>query len=228
MNDEKKIGFPIHLPGWLEEIIGHNHIPKLELTQFSTFLSQQKLIKISLEGLPGGGKSSILKHFKQYKSVDCFDQFETSIDHASPSQVQYIRNDIVKSHLAQASKKRFVLSDRDFLSTLAFLYATSSINKDHAYEILNEYYTMLLGRDLVLADIYIYLKVPRDQALIRKNRIANSESAWCNLDFLNRMSDFYDQVFDKLKHLSFVIEIDTNSTSLSQAIAKITNIIKSI
>ncbi len=228
MNDEKKISFPIHLPGWLEEIIGHNHTPPLELVQFGTFLHQQKLIKISLEGLPGGGKSSIVKHFRQYDTIDCFNQFETSIDSSSFDQVQYIRNDIVKSHLAQASKKRFVLSDRDFLSTLAFLYATSSMNKDHAYEILNEYYSMLLGRDLVLADIYIYLKVPQDQALIRKNRIANSESVWCNLDFLNRMSDFYDQVFDKLQHLSFVIVIDTNSTSLSQAITKITNIIKSI
>jgi thymidylate kinase len=70
-----------------------------------------------------------------------------------------------------------------------------------------------LVADLIIPDIYIYLKVNIDNSLFRKNRENNRENTWSSKRFLERMTFFYDEFFRFMKKNTIVIEIDTNNIS---------------
>jgi thymidylate kinase len=217
---------PIALPPWLFEIITHGNGECLELKDFKDWYKNQKRIKIALEGLPGAGKTSILNSLCKQKDICLLQQFEVAIDAKIDDQLQYINNDVFKSCLTQKTSSRICVLDRDFTSTLAFNYAKSRMNGSAEYSSLLTRYKEMLGTELVLLDIYVYLRLTPELSIARKKR--EQDSIWSNPEFLTYLKEFYDDYFDYLKHIAFVVEINTADESLEKAIKHVKKIIRGL
>ncbi len=216
----------ITLPPWLIEVITHGSGECLELKNFKKWYKTQKRVKIVLEGLPGAGKTSILNSLRRQKDICVLQQFETTINSEINNQQQYRNNDLFKSKRAQNTANRICVLDRDFISTLAFDYAKTKMGRPIDYSPSLTQYKEMFGTELILADIYIYLRLTPELSIARKKM--NRDSVWSNPEFLTYLKEFYDDYFDYLKHIAFVVEIDTAKGPLEKSIEHVKRIIRGL
>ena len=200
----------IQLPSWRQEIIDNGGGEPVQPTANMDFLAQQERARIVLEGLPGGGKTTIAEQ------LGGIPQFPSIVNHATQNQAPYIQNDIYKSRLTDTMHGP-VLLDRDFTSTLAFAYARDQVEGTTYYPAIKTCYQELLGTRLKLGDIYIWLDVSTQESLRRKHDKNHGHPYWGDETFLEAMNEFYTKHFEHLQHITNVVKIDTNKTTNPEA-----------
>ncbi len=221
--------YPIQLPSWLNEIIINGQPEKINLDDFLSWRKKiNQPIIIAVEGLPGAGKTGLMNELKNVAGIKTINQFEIEIDSLKNNgHLQYLKNDIYKSLLANQRTEGIVVMDRDFSSTLAFAYAKSSLDNTNDYDLINEYYKKLIGAELKTADIYIYLSVDPKVSISRKQS-ESRDPLWNNIQFLQHMQEFYDNYFDYMKFIAPVIRIDTMQFDQTCIIDKVLTLINNV
>ncbi len=147
------------LPLWLTEAINkgrYRRAPSKMSENFSYIEIKKKGVQkfivqeiIALEGMPGAGKSTYIKHLKKYKRVGTLNQL--IVKHKMVQNGYFKQSK--KFLLAEANKlkrverlsKTFekIILDRSFLSTLAYCYAKSKIYNDKNYQRLLIFYSKI-------------------------------------------------------------------------------------
>jgi hypothetical protein len=136
----RKIKFPIENPPWLLEIIKNKGIKDITIKSSFDFLVSKQKLKISIEGIPGGGKTSLVEFIRKKKIGDIIGQYVIQVDLKDlDNKIQYINNDRLKDHLYIASKAGITIFDRDFISTIAYEYSLGKKNSKY-YDLLVDYY----------------------------------------------------------------------------------------
>jgi thymidylate kinase len=153
-------------------------------------------IVIALEGLPGGGKTSLVSFLRQRlsTSVRTVPQIIYSGSRRTwPLEQYYLENDIRK----YARAKRFngkgfsVIMDRSVLSTLAYTAAFDKVNGTNNYPYLAARFSQLVRNSKFgLPDIWIYIKITPTISAARKKRNPRHDHIWDNQKFLREMDHF--------------------------------------
>lgn len=162
-----------------------------------------KKFLIAFEGLPGGGKTTLIR-----KLAAIFDgEFLGEIaNHSkfSPNQDEYyIESELIKLRRFTMSKKKLVFFDRSFYSMMAYNYGRKMVGMNHIMDLLGDY---LIGSRK--PDLFVYLRI-EDIRLCnkRKNREKNEADVWTREDSLVHIKNYYDNFFKKEKNI-IIIETD--------------------
>lgn len=218
--------FPFKIPLWFQEVMDGGGADEIKFSNFIDYFKNQQNIKIVLEGIPGGGKTTLLNKVTKKYDFLTIGQYANGVKCINNEDC--IENDLLKDNLFKSSKSHITFMDRDFVSTMAYSYAVLR-EKDSTNNYVTNLYTSLLGEKLFLADIYFYLKVSPDISLRRKDRFKNNmDSEWGNADFLIKMQEYYDNFFNTLKYFTCVIEIDTHNKSLSDVENEVCDVINKL
>ncbi len=165
---------------------------------------------ISLEGLPGSGKSTILNMLSEkYATVE-----EIVIDEGNFSDLRseksiYILNDLQKMLKArQAGGISFI--DRYFPSTIGYEYVKLKNGQENEYYFALENIMPHIESGLV-PNLYIFIETDIEKSLERKRDI-NENNIWGNRNDLHLMNEFYNYYFEYLEPNTRVARISNNQT----------------
>ena len=185
----------------------------------------------ALEGLPGGGKTSILQKLKKLDHVLCIDQIlPGNPDSDEDLDFDFILNsDKLKSQICYNSVRKTIVLDRSCLSTIAYHW---SFDKRYSTQTLpstlNVYKKCLSIRELFIPEWIIILQTSTELSLIRKNRFVKANQAsinpWSDANFLNWMQKFYLNLSDRTfverllgeKFTSKILMLDTINNSVEE------------
>ena len=150
---------------------------------------QSNLRIFVLEGLPGAGKTSILKNLSQ--EVFIIDEI---LNPMIVSEVSYLENDFRKLDRAKQSGG-VALIDRCYPATLAHNYARFYLDgSSDYYELLSKLCQYKLS-GAVAPDAYIYIQINPETSLRRKGRPFNPNNIWTSPEHLRIMSKYYEYYF---------------------------------
>ncbi|HHP1111519.1 MULTISPECIES: hypothetical protein [Bacillus cereus group] len=185
-------------------------------------------MNIVFEGLPGAGKTSIIKELiksKKLKNIKILLEYLPEVTGDREDISFYISNEKKKSDYFSKNKDSILLCDRYWQSSAIYCGATSNgldIND------LKTLYFMLHREHLEDNYIYVYLKVSTEVSL-RRAQTPDVSNMWATPSFSERCSKLYELVFDNIenidKNVRKKIMIDTSSNSLSTTVAIIENLI---
>lgn len=194
---------------------------------------------ITIEGLDGSGKTTVLEHIKVFLEKESY-PIELTREPGGTEKSEAIRNiilngsidkrtevllfaasrreHVVKKILPALNKGKIVISDRFLDSSIAYQVFARQVAYEEVMKI-NEFATENLTPDLTL-----YFDVDVKIALTRtKNRVDNNALDNEKLDFYQKVKDGYDNLAQK--NQSRIIKIDANQP-LENVIEKTLNIIK--
>lgn len=142
---------------------------------------------ISLEGLPGSGKTTLANNLCNKNTF--IEMVKEIIDNRNDPNEQsyYIESDLLKYKKAKKilKKKHSVIMDRSFLSTLAFNSAHDKVfqtkNFDNVFAKFQEHKTSFFD-----PCVYVHIKTPLDKSISRKKRGLHSGEIWTNKEFLKQ------------------------------------------
>lgn len=179
---------------------------------------------VLIEGMPGAGKTSVISFMKS-KRNEFHVQDETYFNEVTLTE-NYIETEI--KYLEEAASKsktisvnQINLSDRGFISVLAYCYALERVDcsKSRLYETLyNRCRNMIMEGKLILPDILIVLMIDTQISKRRRDNYKYNEEykIWFRDDFLNAFSEFYnDRKFLSLYN-GPVLTLDTTNKSIAQ------------
>lgn len=194
---------------------------------------------ITIEGLDGSGKTTVLEHIKVFLEKENY-PIELTREPGGTEKSEAIRNiilngsidkrtevllfaasrreHVVKKILPALNKGKIVISDRFLDSSIAYQVFARQVAYEEVMKI-NEFATENLTPDLTL-----YFDVDVKIALTRtKNRVDNNALDNEKLDFYQKVKDGYDNLAQE--NQSRIIKIDANQP-LENVIEKTLNIIK--
>lgn len=147
---------------------------------------------IVLEGLPGAGKSTILRMLE--KDYHCVSELSNSDQLVDTSESDYMSYDLAKIKSARNSGK-LAFVDRGYPSTLAWNHALMVVNGE------SEYYSLLSRLEVakreghVSPDLYVYLTISPELSLSRKLRKASQADIWTQKKYLEVTAKYYPAYF---------------------------------
>jgi thymidylate kinase len=167
---------------------------------------------IVLEGIPGTGKTTLSKDLAAsigllYYSEHIFinEMFEYNTRYTLDSESIYLLHWEVKWRLSRLIKKTCIF-DRNHLSTLAYNYAKSKMEKNENYfsKVLSWYRERRRINSLKEPDCYFILDVDPSISLSRQPQSRNR--IWRTEDGLNYSRDFYSS-FENLLDIGKDVEV---------------------
>lgn len=179
---------------------------------------------VLIEGMPGAGKTSVISLIKSIE--DGFHvQDETYFDEATlpenyvETEVKYLEDSASKSKTISANQIN--LSDRGFISVLAYCYALESVDssKKGLYEILyNRCRDMITEGTLILPDILIVLMIDAQISKRRRDNYKHNEEykMWFKDDFLNAFYKFYNEKKFLSLYNGPILTLDTTEKEITQ------------
>jgi thymidylate kinase len=189
---------------------------------------------IAFEGMPGAGKTtiidSLLKDNLLSESTMIPEPYIGKLDGLSGSK-SYLDLEIDKLNKINDLKNHYnnILLDRTFLSTLAYSYAKSKINRgtDEYLDLLN-YFEYLDNKYNLLRPTHLfYLDVAIPESLKRREKFSEIDefNNWFDSEFLKHFSEFYSQNINKFNMPKYIL-IDTNNLSKDAVTEKVVSILK--
>lgn len=179
---------------------------------------------IVLEGLPGGGKTTLLGELKD-TDIYTIDQILPFRPDDSKLTVSYIKkSDFLKTSRFLDSNESNVLTDRYYVSTLAYHWSYDKVFHANTYKNIYKWYKKSLKDGFLIKPFLTFLIVVSPSlSLERKNRIndLNSDNPWVRKDFLDFLNAYYKFFYAEIESKTRVIIIDGTLSLL-----KIKNIIK--
>lgn len=154
--------------------------------------------RIVLEGLPGAGKTSLVRSIT--RAFDCpfvpeWVADETMLRQFPGKMPFYLFNDTLKEQHANHYDTPLLVMDRHYHGALAFLAA----NKDaDARESENEYRQQIVQSNLCPADLTLVFNITEDISIQRQPRAAKLERAFGDKQALKKMSDYYMTIKDAI------------------------------
>ncbi len=174
---------------------------------------RKKKRTICLEGLPGGGKTSLTDLFKKNKHYSVVNEIIAKIPE-KPNQEFFLKNDKLKAIKAKKLPMDTIV-DRGFASSLAYDYARYKIEDNYEiFETSLKYYNDAKSNNL-LPDIILYLTLGVNCSLRRKNRKA-SENIWTNASYLYIIKEFYDSHMPKYFPNTKIIHIPSEEMNIKE------------
>ena len=165
-----------------------------------------------MEGIPGAGKTAILKHFGQDSNILNVDQIlpaEPGFDQAMPISF-YFRSDELKTTECLESKKSLCLLDRYYASTLAFYWAFDKLKRTAKYnQAIRWYFRSLDAGKIVKPFAVIYIDVPLALSFSRKGRQSekNFNNLWMNEKFLGYFRKYYDLFYAEVEPQTKIVRL---------------------
>jgi len=169
---------------------------------------------VVFEGFPGCGKTSLINLLalksNMAKVPEILDQGNLWKNaRESEDQNFFWFNDVAKMRLAKRSINRITLVDRGYASTMAYNYAKSIFEDDKKYlDILGKYYKDIVDKNLV-ANTYIYLKLPISKTFERKGRTVKKGDPWRDPSYLKEIEMFYDMFFKEIEKDAQIFEFNS-------------------
>lgn len=184
---------------------------------------------VILDGVPGGGKTTLTEHFKNEGIYIVPELVDHSLANKEDNFDYYIISDFIKMSIASLERFRGknVVMDRGPISTLAFTFAHDEIYGTKRYEELLKIFKYEFSRNIdnkYISNFLYYIDL--ETSLKRKNRSLtdNRADSWFYKPFLEVFFDYYKDIdthsgkFEGI--LGEIIVIDGN-TNLEQSIEKI-------
>ncbi len=159
-------------------------------------LKEPKRIVVALEGLPCAGKTTFFLEFqKNNPQFFCVPELfinpiegESSVE----TRVRYAQAEIEKQKRVRDIKKN-ILTDRSFLSTIAFSYAKYKTTGDNADYFFNLTFLKKEQSNIILPDFVVIFAITPQESIERRRRLIRDETLafWKDGIFLQHFSDFY-------------------------------------
>ena len=176
---------------------------------------------IAIEGMPGAGKTTVIKNIISNNLLrNCValpEVYIRGLDDTSESKM-YLNSEVNKSEQINYLKSQYnnILLDRTFLSTIAYRYARSKLNKhmDEYFKLL-KYFTGIDNKNNFIRPTHLfYLDVDISESIKRRKRFSKVEefNNWFNLSFLKYFSEFYNLNISKFDMPECVFLDTTNLT----------------
>jgi len=184
-------------------------------------------VKIIFEGLPGAGKSTVIRHISDKFNLPNIPEF-VCFSEENWRKFGYIRpfyqvNDEAKEFLSGLFMPSPILIDRHYASTLAYSYALSAhFGTD---PITGENFTMnylwyrqsILDSRLSSPDLVFYLDISPKTSIKRQPRAGKLDYVWGNEDSLEIVRSYYHQFYAVDEPHVHLIQID-GEISLSKVL----------
>lgn len=212
------------MPLWLKEIVKRGFEPKknfkLSKGLFSYVESNTRELMVqpdqlifALEGIPGSGKTTILKHFS-LRNIECVQQMlPQEIKDGQPLEF-FERSEELKTEQVITSKYRIALLDRYYVSTLAFYWAADQLLGTNNYDKVFQWYlTSISNKKIIKPFIVFYFKTKLSSSFLRKNRTpsSNSSDIWLSEEFLSLFDKYYLYFYKEIEPNTKLIVVDTDN-----------------
>ena len=213
-----------NIPQWLREVMNRGFKATRTYRDFDHALFAyinpgSRIIKpipnkkvFVLEGVPGAGKTAVLKHFRQDGNILTVKQIlpaEPEFDQAMPISF-YFRSDELKTAKCLESDRSLCLLDRYYTSTLAFYWASDRLKRTAKYNQAVRWYHKSLGTGKIVKPFaVIYIDVPLALSFSRKSRHSekNFNNLWMNEKFLNYFKKYYDLFYAEIEPQTKIIRL---------------------
>lgn len=153
---------------------------------------------IYIEGISCSGKTDLVTKLGEKLNDSSVVHELSNISLGAPITTQLCRiNDEKKASLShtRAKTKRYVISDRSYVSTLVYSFIEDKITRSGIYnETLNWYLSSIVCGKLTQPDLFIYMNIPSNIALSRAEDLGREveKYAWYQQpDEALRYYDFY-------------------------------------
>lgn len=175
-------------------------------------------VVIALEGLPGGGKTTLAKQLATEFDGEYIPEI-ISNDKFKPDQDEYyIESELLKAKNAVSTSKKFCFLDRNYISMLAYNYGKKANNIENIYELLIKRF-----KDLSEPDLYVYLKITDVSVCNQRKGVADRNQVWVDINNLEKIKEYYENFFSSKKN-KIVISVD--ELGLDEAYKLIVNYLK--
>lgn len=184
---------------------------------------------VILDGVPGGGKTSIAEHFKNKGIYMVPELVEHSLSDKRNDFDYYIISDLIKVNIASFARfsGRNVVMDRGPMSTLAFTYAYDQVHGTKRYGQLLKIFRHQFSKNLDsnhTLNILFYLDLETSLKRKKRNLIEDKVDLWLYKPFLRVFFNYYKNINihrnDFGDILGKIIVIDEGIT-IEQSIQKI-------
>jgi thymidylate kinase len=183
---------------------------------------KKKSFIVSLEGLPGSGKTTVLnKLSEEYITVKEVVINENNFANLKREKYMYILNDVHKiimaaekifkkseSRLAEENFEGVAFMDRYFPSTIGYEYVKLKNNQKNDYYFTLERIAPYIENGII-PDLYILIETDIEKSLKRKGDV-NRNDVWGNENDLILMNQFYDYYFKYLEPNTKIVKISNN------------------
>ncbi|MFA7170226.1 MAG: hypothetical protein WC178_05260 [Candidatus Paceibacterota bacterium] len=147
-----------------------------------------------LEGLPGGGKTSIISSLKAKHKIPAVDQIIYHDQYSDEPLNYYLYSDLMKyrnaGRLLIDSQK--VIMDRGYISSLAYNYSSDRLLKSGRYsKAKNIYHKFDSVFNFEIR--YLLIDVNIEDSIKRKRESEQNDYIWYNKGFLSYMKEFYEK-----------------------------------
>lgn len=189
-------------------------------------MKRRKLLVV-LEGAPGGGKTTLMEHFRNSSQFEGINQILPDNDPTDETitLAKILHSDHLKTEAYLKSRKDIVILDRYYQSTLSYHWAADkTFNEDRFQDVKTWVDDSLKNSTLIVPDYTFYVDVPFDLSLKRKERTATTDFSdpWTNREFLHSMRDYYLNLFQSATENVIFIDGQKNLDDIE---AEIINII---
>ncbi len=160
---------------------------------------------VALEGLPGGGKTTLAKMLADGLNGDYIPEI-LETNKFSPNQDEYyIESEYQKIIKANKSNKKFKFLDRSYVSMLAYNYGKKENGLENIFDMLVKIFLKMPEPSL-----YVYLKIDDIKICNARKGKRGRNPVWVNEDNLLRIREYYEKFF-KTKNNCLVVSVDNNS-----------------
>ncbi|OGF26757.1 hypothetical protein A2303_05175 [Candidatus Falkowbacteria bacterium RIFOXYB2_FULL_47_14] len=171
-----------------------------------------------LEGLPGTGKTTIIKYFKKEDDFCAVNEVlprDPGYD-SPPNRDYFTHSDILKTEKIKNSRAQYCLLDRYFISTLAFNWALDKTYKTREYERVFAWYEDGIKRGrLLIPTLTFIIELSGERSFARKRREAaeDSDVPWHNRKFVEYFKEYYNIYFREVSPRERAVKIKGTETS---------------
>ena len=186
---------------------------------------------IAIEGIPGSGKTTLAKSLDRFlgASVHTLDEHilpendlnEFSKDNPNKEDTYRLNWTIKNTLVSMYSYKKYVVSDRYFITAIAYAYSLDKGNpRGSKYlDAVNWARKSIASGELRIPDLCIVLLVKHDLSNQRKGRRETQDMLWSQNEALDYADQFYREVLPNLgfyKQLTYIETTDRDYEEVLQ------------
>ncbi len=175
-------------------------------------------IVVALEGLPGGGKTTLAQRLAKELSGEYVPEIISTYKYRPDQDEFYIESEFEKAKVVSRTNKKFCFFDRNHISMLAYNYGKRANNIENIYEMLVKRFKYLSEPDL-----YFYLRITDVFICNKRKGTEGRNPVWVDNKNLEKIKEYYENFFSNIKN-KVVIPVD--ELSLEEAYKLIVNHLK--